>query len=215
MQPVETDLGEYICQLAEEPPSHIIAPVIHKTKADIAELFARKHKRPQLAEVEAMTREAREMLRAHFLSADLGISGGNFLIAETGSLALVTNEGNGRMVTTLPRVHVAITGIEKIVPTLEDLSTLMRLLPRSATGQSISNYFTLAHRTARQRRPRRAGAHVFHSGGQRPHQSRGQRHAGDAALHPLRRVHEPLPGVPERRRACLRLGLSRARWARC
>ena len=144
VEPVETDLGEYICQLAGEPPSHIIAPVIHKTKADVAELFEAKHARPRLTEAEDMTREAREMLRAHFLSADLGISGGNFLIAETGSVALVTNEGNGRMVTTLPRVHVAITGIEKIVPTLEDLSTLMRLLPRSATGQSISNYFTLA-----------------------------------------------------------------------
>src|SRR3990170_1467966 len=132
VQPVETDLGEYICQLAEEPPSHIIAPVIHKTKADVAELFERKHKRPRLAEAEEMTREAREMLRTHFL------------IAETGSVALVTNEGNGRMVTTMPRVHVAITGIEKVVPTLEDLCTLMRLLPRSATGQSISNYFTLA-----------------------------------------------------------------------
>jgi len=143
VQPVETDLGEYICQLAEEPPSHIIAPVIHKTKEDIAELFEQKHQRPRLTDVEAMTREAREMLRGHFLSADLGISGGNFLIAETGSVALVTNEGNGRMVTTLPRVHVAITGIEKVVPTLEDLATLMRLLPRSATGQSISNYFSL------------------------------------------------------------------------
>ena len=144
VQPVETDLGEYICQLADEPPSHIIAPVIHKTRADIAELFERKHGRPRLAEAAEMTREAREMLRAHFLSADLGISGGNFLIAETGSVALVTNEGNGRMVTTLPRVHVAITGIEKVVPTLEDFSTLMRLLPRSATGQSISNYVTMA-----------------------------------------------------------------------
>jgi len=143
VQPVETDLGEYICQLSGEPPSHIIAPVIHKTRADIAELFERVHRRPRLENAEDMTREAREMLRAHFLSADLGISGGNFLIAETGSVALVTNEGNGRMVTTMPRVHVAITGIEKIVPTLEDLATLMRLLPRSATGQSISNYFTL------------------------------------------------------------------------
>jgi iron-sulfur cluster protein len=82
-------------------------------------------------------------LRAHFLTAELGISGGNFLVAETGSLALVTNEGNGRMVITLPRVHIAITGIEKIVPSLEDLSTLMRLLPRSATGQTISNYFSV------------------------------------------------------------------------
>ena len=144
VQPVETDLGEYVCQLAGEPPSHIIAPVIHKTKADVAELFAQRHGRPRLSDAAEMTREAREMLRPHFLSADLGISGGNFLIAETGSVALVTNEGNGRMVTTLPRVHVAITGIEKIVPTLEDLATLMRLLPRSATGQSISNYMTLA-----------------------------------------------------------------------
>jgi len=83
------------------------------------------------------------MLRGHFLSADLGISGGNFLVAETGSVAIVTNEGNGRMVTTLPKVHVAITGIEKVIPTLEDLSTLNRVLPRSATGQDISNYFTI------------------------------------------------------------------------
>jgi len=143
VQPVETDLGEYVCQLADEPPSHIIAPIIHKTKEDVALLFERKHARPRLTEAEALTREAREMLREHFLSADLGISGGNFLIAETGSVALVTNEGNGRMVTTLPRVHIAITGIEKVVPTLEDLSTLMRLLPRSATGQTISNYFSV------------------------------------------------------------------------
>src|SRR3990172_6376493 len=164
VQPVETDLGEYICQLADEPPSHIIAPVIHKTRADIAELFARKHGRPQLSEVEAMTREAREMLRTHFLSADLGISGGNFLIAETGSLALVTNEGNGRMVTTLPRVHIAITGIEKVVPTLEDLSTLMRLLPRSATGQSISNYFSVVTGTVARppnREPREGPEHMY------------------------------------------------------
>jgi L-lactate dehydrogenase complex protein LldF len=90
-----------------------------------------------------MTREAREVLRPHFLSADMGISGANFIVAETGSTLIVTNEGNGRMVTTLPRVHVAITGIEKVVPTLEDVATLMRLLPRSATGQSISNYVSI------------------------------------------------------------------------
>ena len=143
VQPVETDLGEYICQLAEDPPSHIIAPAMHKSQDEIADLFVRHHGTPRLDRPEALTREAREKLREHFLSADLGISGGNFLIAETGSVALVTNEGNGRLVTTLPRVHVAITGIEKVVPTLEDLSTLMRLLPRSATGQNISNYFSV------------------------------------------------------------------------
>ena len=153
VQPVETDLGEYIIQLAGEPPSHIIAPAMHKSREDVARLFEVHHGRPRLDEPESMTREAREVLRGHFLSADLGISGGNFLVAETGSLALVTNEGNGRMVTTMPRVHIAITGIEKVIPTLEDLSTLMRLLPRSATGQIISNYFTVITG------PREAGEH--------------------------------------------------------
>ncbi len=141
--PVETDLGEYIIQLAGEPPSHIIAPAIHKSKEEVSDLFVEHHKRPRLTGHEELTREAREMLRGHFLSADLGISGGNFLVAETGSVAIVTNEGNGRMVTTLPRVHIAITGIEKVIPTLEDLATLNRVLPRSATGQDISNYFTI------------------------------------------------------------------------
>ncbi len=143
VRPVETDLGEYIIQLAKEPPSHIIAPAIHKSKEQVAEIFAREHHRARLDDIAQMTREARLMLREHFLTADLGISGGNFLVAETGSVALVTNEGNGRMATTLPRVHVAITGIEKVIPTLEDLATLNRVLPRSATGQEISNYVSV------------------------------------------------------------------------
>jgi L-lactate dehydrogenase complex protein LldF len=140
---VETDLGEYILQLGHEAPSHIIAPVIHKTKDQISDLFAEKHARPRKTDIGAMTREAREVLRPHFLSADMGISGANFVVAETGSTLIVTNEGNGRMATTLPRIHVAITGIEKVVPTLEDVATLLRLLPRSATGQSISNYVSI------------------------------------------------------------------------
>jgi L-lactate dehydrogenase complex protein LldF len=98
---------------------------------------------PRKTEPAALTREAREQLRGHFLSADMGISGANFVVAETGSTVIVTNEGNGRMVTTLPRVHVAITGIEKVVATREDLTTLLRLLPRSATGQSITNYISV------------------------------------------------------------------------
>ena len=143
VQVVETDLGEYILQLAHEPPSHIIAPVIHKSRDEIAELFEATHDLPRKTEPSQLTREAREMLRGHFLSADMGITGANFIIAETGSTLIVTNEGNGRMVTTLPRVHVAITGLEKVVATLEDVTTLLRLLPRSATGQSISNYISL------------------------------------------------------------------------
>ena len=140
---VETDLGEYILQLAHEPPSHIVAPVVHKSKEEIADLFAEKHQRPRKTDIAELCREAREILRPAFLSADMGISGANFLIAETGSALIVTNEGNGRLVTTLPRVHVAITGIEKVVPTLEDVTILLRLLPRSATGQSITNYVSV------------------------------------------------------------------------
>jgi L-lactate dehydrogenase complex protein LldF len=144
IQPVETDLGEYILQVDNnEPPSHIIAPAVHKSLDEVADLFHKVHGTPRKTEIPALTREAREVLREHFMTADMGLSGGNFLVAETGSVALVTNEGNGRMVTTIPKVHVVITGIEKVIPTLEDLSTLMRLLPRSATGQSISNYFSI------------------------------------------------------------------------
>jgi L-lactate dehydrogenase complex protein LldF len=141
--PVETDLGEYILQLAGEPPSHIIAPALHKNMSEVADLFEARHHTPRKTDIPLMTREARDVLRGYFLSADLGLSGGNFLIAESGSGVIVTNEGNGRMVTTLPRVHVCLTGIEKVIPTLEDFSTLLRLLTRSATGQPVSNYVSL------------------------------------------------------------------------
>ncbi len=140
---VETDLGEYILQLANEPPSHIVAPVVHKTKEEVAALFERHHGRPRQHDIPALCREAREVLRPKFLAADLGITGANFVIAETGTALIVTNEGNGRLATTLPRVHVAITGIEKVVPTLEDAALLLRLLTRSATGQPITNYVSL------------------------------------------------------------------------
>ncbi|ALK31328.1 lactate utilization protein B [Burkholderia plantarii] len=144
VESVETDLGEYILQInGNEAPSHIIAPVLHKDKDEIADLFAATHKRARLTEIPDMTREAREMLRSHFLGADMGLTGGNFVVAETGSVVLVTNEGNEGMCTVMPRVHVAVTGIEKVLPTLEDLATAMRLLPRSATGQKVSNYFSL------------------------------------------------------------------------
>jgi L-lactate dehydrogenase complex protein LldF len=156
----ETDLGEYIIQQFGETPSHIIAPAVHKSKDDIADLFAEKHGRPRLNDISALTHEAREVLRPHFLDADMGISGANFLIAETGSTMIVTNEGNGRMTTTMPRVHVAVTGIEKVVPTLEDVALLLRLLTRSATGQSISNY--LSFTTGPKRSGDKDGPGEFH-----------------------------------------------------
>src|SRR4051812_10961617 len=148
---VETDLGEYILQLTKEPPSHIVAPVVHKTRQEVSDLFEAKHRRPRTTVVADLTREAREILRPHFLSADMGITGANFVIAETGSTLIVTNEGNGRMVTSLPRVHIAITGIEKVVPTLEDVTTLLRLLPRHGTAQTTTNYVSVTTG------PRRAG----------------------------------------------------------
>lgn len=138
---VETDLGEYILQInGYEPPSHIIGPALHKSKEEVSDLFARAHGTPRKEGIDELCLEARSVLREHYLSADMGISGGNFFVAESGSVVLVTNEGNATLTTTLPKVHVAISGIEKVVPTLEDIATLMRLLPRSATGQSISNY---------------------------------------------------------------------------
>jgi L-lactate dehydrogenase complex protein LldF len=138
---VETDLGEYILQINNyEPPSHIIGPALHKSKEEVAELFHKAHGTPVKTVIEDLCLEARGVLRQHYLTADMGISGGNFFVAESGSVVLVTNEGNATLATTLPKVHIAISGIEKIVPTLEDVATLMRLLPRSATGQSISNY---------------------------------------------------------------------------
>src|SRR5215471_4196263 len=141
MKVVETDLGEYILQINDyEPPSHIIGPALHKSKEEVAELFHKAHGTPVKTGIDELCLEARGVLRQHYLTADMGISGGNFFVAETGSVVLVTNEGNATLTTTLPKVHVAISGIEKVVPTLEDVATLMRLLPRSATGQSISNY---------------------------------------------------------------------------
>ncbi|MGD2082105.1 MAG: LutB/LldF family L-lactate oxidation iron-sulfur protein [Chromatiales bacterium] len=141
---VETDLGEYIIQLAGEPPSHIIAPAVHKSRDQIARLFREHHGAlgltGPLETVASIVDEARRVLRGRFVEADLGITGANFLIAETGSVVLVTNEGNGDLTATLPRTHVVVAGIDKLVPTLEDASVLLRLLGRSATGQEITAY---------------------------------------------------------------------------
>jgi len=141
--PVETDLGEYIIQLAHERPSHIIAPAIHKTKGQVAELFTRELGREAEPDPEVLTRIARAELREKFLQADLGITGANFGVAETGTIVLVTNEGNGRMVTSLPRVHVAVMGVEKVIPSMTDLAVFLAILAKSATGQKLSVYTSL------------------------------------------------------------------------
>tara|TARA_Y100000780_G_scaffold221025_1_gene228844 strand:+ start:467 stop:1894 length:1428 start_codon:yes stop_codon:yes gene_type:complete len=142
IEPVETDLGEYIVQLAEETPFHIIAPAIHKSRGEVSELFVEKLNVPMYDNIEDLTREARDQLRQKFVDAGMGITGANFIVAETGTVTLVTNEGNGRMCTSMPKIHVAITGMEKVVPSIEDLGLFLRLLIRSATGQRISSYVT-------------------------------------------------------------------------
>ena len=140
----ETDLGEYIVQLAGEAPSHIIAPAVHKTRGEVLELFARHHgAKKRGGDTAAIVAEARQVLREKFTGADIGITGANFLIAETGAIVLVTNEGNGDLCSCLPPVHIVTAAIEKVLPTLEDLALFLRLLGRSATGQEISNYTTL------------------------------------------------------------------------
>jgi len=143
IRPVETDLGEYIVQLAGERPSHVNTPAVHKTREQVGQLFHQKLGIPFTHEPAELTEAARAELRRTFLDADMGISGVNFGVAETGTLCLVTNEGNGRMATTLPRLHVALMGIERLVPTLDDLSVMLQLLGRSSTGQKLSVYTSL------------------------------------------------------------------------
>jgi L-lactate dehydrogenase complex protein LldF len=148
IRPIETDLGEYIIQLRHETPSHIIAPATHVTKAQVADAFRAAHtelpKDRAMDEPTALLAEARSVLRAEFLAADAGMTGANFLVAQTGTSVIVTNEGNGDLSQTLPKVHIVLAGIEKIVPTLEDASVLMRVLARSATGQDVSSYTTFS-----------------------------------------------------------------------
>jgi L-lactate dehydrogenase complex protein LldF len=144
IEALESDMGEYIVQLAGEKPSHIIMPAIHKTKQEIAKLFAEEVAGVSYTEdVDALIQIGRRVLRSKFADADIGLSGVNFAVAETGTLCLVENEGNGRMCTTVPRVHIAITGIEKVVEKLEHVPPLYSLLSRSATGQAVTTYFNL------------------------------------------------------------------------
>jgi L-lactate dehydrogenase complex protein LldF len=143
IEAVETDLGEYIVQLANERPSHINMPAIHKSRSDVADLFAEKLGVSRTEEISKMTAVARRLLRARFAGAGMGVTGVNFAIAETGTIALVENEGNIRLTTSLPDVHVAVMGIEKVIPRFEDLDVFLKLLSRSASGQKMCSYVSL------------------------------------------------------------------------
>ena len=160
IQTLETDLGEYIIQMAGCGPSHIIIPAIHMKKEEIADLFKKNLGVDAPAEATQLTATAREQLRTQFLKADMGISGANFLIAESGTLVIVSNEGNGRMCTTLPDLHVAVVGIDKVVPDWESAGLLLRMLARSATGQKITAYNSFI--TGPRREDGEFGAKEFH-----------------------------------------------------
>ncbi|RMG34369.1 MAG: iron-sulfur cluster-binding protein, partial [Gammaproteobacteria bacterium] len=147
IQVIESDLGEYIIQLAHEPPSHIVAPAIHKNRREVAELFREHHPELEYTEdIDRLTGNARQVLRERFACADAGISGVNFAVAETGTLVLVENEGNGRLSTTAPPLHIAITGIEKVVESLDEIPPLLEILTKSATGQPITTYVNFISR---------------------------------------------------------------------
>jgi L-lactate dehydrogenase complex protein LldF len=141
--PVETDLGEWIIQLAHETPSHIVVPAIHKSKRQIAELFTREVGIAPTDDVAVLTGTARQFLRERFAAAEIGISGVNFGVAETGTILILENEGNVRLTTSLPRTHIALMGIEKVIPRLADLDVFLKLLPRSGTGQQLTAYQSL------------------------------------------------------------------------
>jgi len=160
VQVVETDLGEYIIQLAEETPSHIIAPAIHKTRRQVANLFTSELGTPATDDIAQLTRIARTALRDRFAAADVGISGVNFGVAETGTIVIVENEGNIRLTTSVPKMHIAVMGIEKVVPRFADLDVFLKLLPRSATGQRSSTYQSFI--TGVKRQPTDEGPEELH-----------------------------------------------------
>jgi L-lactate dehydrogenase complex protein LldF len=151
LESVETDLGEYIIQLAHERPYHIVAPALHKTRYDVADLFTDRLNVPRETAPEKQTAIARAVLREKFLTADIGISGANFLVADSGAVVIVENEGNARLTTSTPKIHIAVAGIEKVIPRAQDLATFLKLLARSATGQLLSVYTSFLSG------PRRAG----------------------------------------------------------
>ncbi len=148
IEAIETDLGEYIIQLRGETPSHIIMPAVHLNQEDVEQEFRRQHRHldsaRNLDDAETLLAEARGILRDKFIAADIGVTGANFLVAETGSSIIVTNEGNGDLTQTLPKVHIVVASIEKVTPNLEDAAAIIRVLARSATGQDMSVYTTFS-----------------------------------------------------------------------
>ena len=196
---IETDLGERIQQLDDEPPSHIVVPAVHKLRGDVSEVFARTlGTEPGNEDVHYLAESQRRTTRPYFLTAEAGMTGANFAVAETGAFVVCTNEGNADLSANLPKLHIASIGIEKLIPRIEHLGVFIRLLSRSALGSPITQY------TSHFRSPREGGRDAHRARGPRP--LGAPRHGGFLAgpeMHSLRRLHEHLPGVPAQRRSQL------------
>ena len=206
---VETDLGEFIIQLAEEPPVHIIAPALDRTRQEIGRLFSDRLGVAYTEVPTELNQIAREHLRDIFLRAGVGITGVNFGVAETGSIVTVTNEGNGRLTSTTPPLHIAVMGIERLVPGLEDLEVMLEVLARSATGQRLSVYSNIVTGPRRLSEPDGPDEAPCGDRRQWPQESARDRARRGPGLHSLRRLPQRVSGVSTRRRSLLRFGLPR------
>ncbi len=214
MEVVETDLGEYIIQLAGEMPSHIIIPAIHKTRLQIKDLFTAVGATDLTTDTKDLTVFARHALRDKFVQADVGLTGCNFAITESGSVVLFTNEGNGRMVSTLPKTHIVIMGMERILPTFADLEVMANLLSRSATGQKLTTYMSVITGPRKADRMRHTVRRVAHCdlGQWTLVATRRRRVPRSPALYPVRGVFKRLPGLPPHWRPRVRQRLSWTDW---
>jgi len=203
----ETDLGEYIVQLADERPSHIVGPALHKSQVEVGALFNELAGQQIPQEAEDLAAFARERLRTDFRRADMGITGVNFAAADTGTLTLVTNEGNADMVTSPPRIHVAVMTLEKVIPRFRDLAVLVPLLCHAATAQKLTVYLTMLNGPRRKDEadgPEQAAPCDL---GQRAQLDRRGPLRGGSGVYPLRQLPDRLPCLPHRRRSRLRVGV--------
>jgi hypothetical protein len=208
---VETDLGEFIVQIDHDKPSHLVAPIVHKDKASIAKLFSEYFGTPYNDDPNALCNQARAYLRDKFRKSDLGITGGNFLVAETGLVCSVENEGNQRQSVSTPRVMIALVGIEKVVPRMADLAVMLKAADPQRDRGPDHDLQQPVRRPPRPRREGRAGGVPPRAGRQRPDEDPGQRGVPrDAPVHPVRGVPERLPDLPQDRRPRVRQRVPRA-----
>ena len=207
---VESDLGEFIVQLRHEPPYHIVFPSMHLTRGEIKRIVPERTRRRAFGIPEELTMVARRVMRQKYITADIGFTGANFAIAETGMISITENEGNARLTAALPKTMITLLGIEKVLPRFADLALFLPMLATAGAGQPMTCYNTMYSGPRQPGEVRRPGGMARRPAGQPPHRTaRRRRAARRAALHPLRRVPERLPDFPQRRRPHLRHDLQR------